>query len=373
MRRLALLAARALARARRRRPAPPRRARRGRRSTTSRTRSCASPAACRSTSPSRRRPTSERAQIRRLIAQGMTKQQIKDALRRRVRRRRPRRARGRRLRADHLARARSLVVAARSAPLAVLLPRWRRRRPPAAGRRATATAAPASSTADARRASTRTSRATTLTDARRAPTSADTTVFAAFAVGFVSFISPCVLPLVPGYLSASPASRSPTCAAASTRWAAILWPGDHLLPVVHGDVRRARHDGHRPRLDAARPPADRSTRSPGALIVAMGVFFVLHAVRAAAEPEWRPDALITRAGAGGPVIAGAAFAVAWTPCVGPTLGAILAAAATTATPSATAACCSRSTRRPRRAVPADRRRVRPRDDGVPLAARPLPR
>jgi len=32
--------------------------------------------------------------------------------------------------------------------------------------------------------------------------SVDTTVFAAFAVGFVSFLSPCVLPLVPGYLSA---------------------------------------------------------------------------------------------------------------------------------------------------------------------------
>ena len=30
----------------------------------------------------------------------------------------------------------------------------------------------------------------------------DTTVIAAFAVGFISFISPCVLPLVPGYLSA---------------------------------------------------------------------------------------------------------------------------------------------------------------------------
>ncbi len=30
----------------------------------------------------------------------------------------------------------------------------------------------------------------------------DTTVFAAFAAGFLSFISPCVLPLVPGYLSA---------------------------------------------------------------------------------------------------------------------------------------------------------------------------
>ena len=33
------------------------------------------------------------------------------------------------------------------------------------------------------------------------------------------------------------------------------------------------------------------------------------------------------AGRGGPLVAGAAFAVAWTPCVGPTLGAILSAAA----------------------------------------------
>ncbi|MGZ5334903.1 MAG: cytochrome c biogenesis protein CcdA, partial [Solirubrobacterales bacterium] len=34
-----------------------------------------------------------------------------------------------------------------------------------------------------------------------------------------------------------------------------------------------------------------------------------------------------RAGRGGPVVAGAAFAIAWTPCVGPTLAAILSAAA----------------------------------------------
>ena len=34
-----------------------------------------------------------------------------------------------------------------------------------------------------------------------------------------------------------------------------------------------------------------------------------------------------RAGSGGPLIAGAAFAIAWTPCVGPTLGSILSAAA----------------------------------------------
>jgi cytochrome c-type biogenesis protein len=41
--------------------------------------------------------------------------------------------------------------------------------------------------------------------------------------------------------------------------------------------------------------------------------------------------LIRRAGSGGPVVAGAAFAVAWTPCVGPTLGAILTAASTSST------------------------------------------
>jgi cytochrome c-type biogenesis protein len=38
-----------------------------------------------------------------------------------------------------------------------------------------------------------------------------------------------------------------------------------------------------------------------------------------------------RAGAGGPVVAGLAFAIAWTPCVGPTLASILAAASTSDT------------------------------------------
>ena len=67
------------------------------------------------------------------------------------------------------------------------------------------------------------------------PPPADTTVFAAFAVGFVSFISPCVLPLVPGYLSAvSGVIDRRDARRRSAGRAAILWPGDHLLPVVHG-------------------------------------------------------------------------------------------------------------------------------------------
>jgi cytochrome c-type biogenesis protein len=37
---------------------------------------------------------------------------------------------------------------------------------------------------------------------------------------------------------------------------------------------------------------------------------------------------MARAGRGGPVLTGAAFALAWTPCTGPTLGAIVTAAGT---------------------------------------------
>jgi cytochrome c-type biogenesis protein len=66
----------------------------------------------------------------------------------------------------------------------------------------------------------------------------------------------------------------------------------------------------------------------GAVIIALGLLFLLTPFVPRLNREWRPDALIARAGSGGPLIAGAAFAFAWTPCIGPTLGAILTAAAT---------------------------------------------
>jgi cytochrome c-type biogenesis protein len=64
----------------------------------------------------------------------------------------------------------------------------------------------------------------------------------------------------------------------------------------------------------------------GAVIIALGVLFLVTPFVPRLNREWRPDALMARAGSGGPLIAGAAFAFAWTPCVGPTLGAILTAA-----------------------------------------------
>lgn len=67
----------------------------------------------------------------------------------------------------------------------------------------------------------------------------------------------------------------------------------------------------------------------GALIVAMGLLFVASPFVGRLNREWHVNALLERAGRGGPVVAGAAFAIAWTPCIGPTLGAILTAASLT--------------------------------------------
>src|SRR5213592_910300 len=53
--------------------------------------------------------------------------------------------------------------------------------------------------------------------------SVDTTIFAAFGVGFLSFVSPCVLPLVPGYLSTVSGVSYADLAAGTSRFK-VLWP-----------------------------------------------------------------------------------------------------------------------------------------------------
>jgi cytochrome c-type biogenesis protein len=158
----------------------------------------------------------------------------------------------------------------------------------------------------------------------------DTTVFAAFAVGFVSFISPCVLPLVPGYLSAISGVSLEEIRGDDRPLGKVLGPAIIFclsftfmfvaLGMSATGIGSTLHD-HQTTLN----------RIAGWLIVVLGVFFVLTLFVPRLNREWRPEALITRAGAGGPVIAGLAFAVAWTPCVGPTLASILAAASTSDT------------------------------------------
>ncbi len=154
----------------------------------------------------------------------------------------------------------------------------------------------------------------------------DTTVIAAFAVGFISFISPCVLPLVPGYLSAVSGLSLAEMKSGERGMLKILLPAIVFclsftvvfvaLGMTATGLGSTLQD-HRRTLE----------KLAGVVIIALGVFFVLTPFVPRLNKEWRPDALISRAGSGGPLIAGAAFAVAWTPCIGPTLGSILSAAA----------------------------------------------
>jgi cytochrome c-type biogenesis protein len=155
----------------------------------------------------------------------------------------------------------------------------------------------------------------------------DTTVIAAFAVGFVSFISPCVLPLVPGYLSAVSGLSIADMRSGERSLPKILLPAIVFclsFTVVFVALGMTA-TGLGSTLQSEKETLDKLA---GAVIIALGVFFLLTPFIPVLNKEWRPDALISRAGSGGPLVAGAAFAVAWTPCIGPTLGSILSAAAT---------------------------------------------
>ena len=155
-----------------------------------------------------------------------------------------------------------------------------------------------------------------------------TTVFAAFGAGFLSFVSPCVLPLVPGYLSAISGASFVDIKEGRNR-AHILVPAlifcvsfsvmFILLGMTATGIGQALQD-HRALL----------RQVSGGIIVGMGIFFIATLFVPAFNREWRPEALLKRAGTGGPVLAGLAFAVAWLPCTGATLGAVLSAASSTA-------------------------------------------
>ena len=149
-------------------------------------------------------------------------------------------------------------------------------------------------------------------------------VLAAVAAGTVSFLSPCVLPLVPGYLSAvvgvSPAELERAGARRVLVPSLLFVASFSAIFILLGLAATAIGSSftqHRQLLD----------KIAAALILTLGLFFVLTPFINRLNREWHIDGLMRRAGRGGPFVAGAAFAVAWTPCVGPTLGAILSAAA----------------------------------------------
>jgi cytochrome c-type biogenesis protein len=142
----------------------------------------------------------------------------------------------------------------------------------------------------------------------------------AFAAGLVSFASPCVFPLVPGYLSfvaggEAREARRPVVPI-------LLFIGGFAavftaLGAFTGAVTRV-----------LRSPA--GIRISGAVIIAFGILMLLYALRVGWPglfAERRPLMERVRPGPAWAFPLGVAFGAGWTPCIGPVLAGVLAIAA----------------------------------------------
>jgi cytochrome c-type biogenesis protein len=152
---------------------------------------------------------------------------------------------------------------------------------------------------------------------------------AAFGGGVISFLSPCVLPLLPGYLSMVTGidlSDLQTDARVHTRrivvttaWFvagfAFVFVALGLSATALGQLLR----DHQSTL----------TRLSGALMLAMSLFLLgslfLRAPWLYQEKRFHPQ--LGRYGNAAPAVAGVAFGFGWSPCIGPILGSILGIAA----------------------------------------------
>jgi cytochrome c-type biogenesis protein len=142
----------------------------------------------------------------------------------------------------------------------------------------------------------------------------------AFFAGLVSFLSPCVLPLVPGYLAA--VTGVSVSEIEDADWRRVLGPSLLFIAsfstvfIMLGLAATALGQ-------TLRDNQDLLTDIGAVLLIVMGVLFIASMYVDRLNREWHVDALLARAGRGGPIVAGAAFSIAWTPCVGPALGGIL--------------------------------------------------
>ena len=161
---------------------------------------------------------------------------------------------------------------------------------------------------------------------------ANVTVAAALVAGMLSFLSPCVLPLVPPYLvyltgtslerfadrEPEPRVRRETLAAA-----VLFVLGFSTVFVALGASASA--------IGALlRAYSDVLAVVAGLAIIAMGLHFLGLTPIAMLMRQKRVD-VARPVGLWGAYLMGLAFALGWTPCIGPILAAILAVAASEAT------------------------------------------
>ncbi|WP_347304763.1 cytochrome c biogenesis CcdA family protein [Corynebacterium sp. SA-MJD20WY100] len=157
-------------------------------------------------------------------------------------------------------------------------------------------------------------------------------LLAAAAAGLVSFASPCVVPLVPGYISylASVVGGSVEYDAAGVRvsgrrgrvtLAALLFVLGFTVIFVLATVSVFGA------ISALRLNADSLMRVGGVITILMGIVFMGIVPVLQKDTRMAPKRWTTWLGA--PLLGGV-FALGWTPCLGPTLAAIISVSAGTA-------------------------------------------